>query len=68
MSDVVCGGDHCVTCSDEAVEVMVVELLPDGFARVATEVGPEEISVELVDARAGDRLLVHAKEAIAVVR
>lgn len=68
MSDLVCGDDHCVTCSDEAVEVQVLELLPDAFARVATELGPEEVSVALVDAQAGDRLLVHAKEAIAVVR
>jgi hydrogenase expression/formation protein HypC len=68
MSDLVCAGDHCVTCSDEAVEVVVIELLPDCLARVATELGPEEVSVELVDVRAGDRLLVHAKEAIAVVR
>ncbi|KWX04880.1 hydrogenase assembly protein HupF [Carbonactinospora thermoautotrophica] len=54
----------CVTCSDEAVAVRVTELLDDGLALVDTG---EEISVALVDAKAGDRVLVHAKEAIAVL-
>jgi hypothetical protein len=63
-----CYGDVCITCSDEAVAVRVVELLADELARVDTGVGVEEVSVALVDAWVGDTILVHAKEAIAVVR
>lgn len=59
-----CYGDVCVTCSDEAVPVRVVELLGDGLALVDTGVSREEVSVALVDAAAGDTVLVHAKEAI----
>ena len=63
-----CGEDVCITCSDIAVAVTVVELCPDGLALVDTGAGaPEEISVALVDARVGDVVLVHAGEAIAVV-
>ncbi|XVQ14054.1 hydrogenase assembly protein HupF [Spirillospora sp. CA-255316] len=62
-----CHGEVCVTCSDAAVRVRVSELLPGGLAIVETEAGPEEVSVALVDARVGDEVLVHAKEAIAVV-
>lgn len=58
----------CITCSDEAVRVRVVELRANHLARVATEAGTEEeVSVALVDAAVGDVLLVHAKEAIANV-
>jgi hypothetical protein len=35
---------------------------------VDTGVSTEEVSVALVDAQVGDTILVHAKEAIAVVR
>ncbi|HVM13966.1 MAG TPA: hypothetical protein VM287_06525 [Egibacteraceae bacterium] len=59
-----CYGDVCITCSDEAVEVTVVELLGDALARVDTGEGIEEVSVLLVEAGVGDRILVHAKEAI----
>lgn len=62
-----CYDDVCITCSDEAVPVRVVELLPDDLARVDTGVSVEEVSVALVDARVGDTILVHAKEAIAVI-
>ncbi|MFV2173926.1 hydrogenase assembly protein HupF [Actinomadura sp. LOL_016] len=61
-----CHDDVCVTCSDAAVRVRVLELLGHGLALVGTEAGPEEVSVALVDARVGDVVLVHAKEAIAV--
>ncbi|MEU7829604.1 MULTISPECIES: HypC/HybG/HupF family hydrogenase formation chaperone [unclassified Nonomuraea] len=56
-----------MTCSDTAVPVRIVALLPGHLALVDTAVGAEEISVRLVDARAGDVVLVHAKEAIAVL-
>ncbi len=62
-----CYGDVCITCSDEAVAVTIVELLGDELARVDTGQGVEIVSVALVDAGVGDTILVHAKEAIAVV-
>lgn len=55
---------RCVTCSDELSTVCVVELLPDGLAIVDTGTATEEISVALVAAAVGQRLLVQAKEAI----
>jgi hydrogenase maturation factor len=63
-----CHGDVCITCSDEAVAVQIVELLGADLAMVDTGQGVEEVSVALVEAGVGDTVLVHAKEAIAVVR
>jgi hydrogenase expression/formation protein HypC len=57
----------CITCSDAAVAVRVLELLGDDLALVDTGAGPEEVSVGLVSAAVGDTILVHAREAIAVV-
>jgi hydrogenase expression/formation protein HypC len=62
-----CDGDVCITCSDEAVAVRVVQLMAEELALVDTGVGLEEVSVALVDAHVGETILVHAKEAIAVV-
>ena len=63
-----CHEEVCVTCSDTAVAVRVIELLPGELALVATGDGPaEEVSVALVDAAPGDTVLVHAGEAIALV-
>lgn len=63
-----CEGDHCVTCSDEAVAVRVVRLRDGDLADVDVGGGRvEEVSVALVDARVGDTVLVHAKEAIGLV-
>lgn len=62
-----CPDEVCVTCSDMAVPVRIVALRPGHLALADTAVGAEEISVRLVDARAGDVVLVHAKEAIAVL-
>ena len=62
-----CHDDVCITCSDTAVAVTVVRLLDDGLAIVDTGRGEEEVSVALVRAAAGDTVLVHAREAIAVV-
>lgn len=61
--------EHCVTCSDEAVVVRVSRLLPFGLALVDPAGGgeAEEVSVALVDAAVGDTVLVHAKEALAVL-
>ena len=63
-----CHGDVCITCSDVAVEVTIVRLLPDEMAVVDTGQGEEQVSVAFVAAAAGDTILVHAGEAIAVVR
>ena len=62
-----CINDVCITCSDQAVEVTVVRLLGDQMAVVDTGAGEETVSVALVSAGAGDTILVHAREAIAVV-
>lgn len=59
--------DSCITCSDAAVAVRVVALLDDDLAVVDTGSGSEEVSVGLVSAAVGDTILVHAREAIAVV-
>jgi hydrogenase expression/formation protein HypC len=63
-----CIGDVCITCSDTAVEVTVLRLLEDELAVVDTGEGQETVSVALVTAGVGDTILVHAREAIAVVR
>jgi hydrogenase expression/formation protein HypC len=62
-----CHDDVCITCSDTALPVTVVRLLDDGLAIVDTGQGEEEVSVALVSADVGDTILVHAREAIAVV-
>jgi hydrogenase expression/formation protein HypC len=62
-----CVNDVCITCSDMAVEVTVVRLLEDQMALVDTGSGEETVSVALVSAGVGDTILVHAREAIAVV-
>ena len=63
-----CHDAVCITCSDSAVQVTVLELLNDAFALVDTARGIEKVSVALVTAAVGDTVLVHAREAIAVVR
>jgi hydrogenase maturation factor len=60
-------GEVCITCSDTAVQVTILELLPDEMALVDTGSTRETVSVALVTARQGDTILVHAKEAIAVI-
>ena len=62
-----CHDEVCITCSDQAVPVVVVELRERELALVDTGPGLEEVSVALVDARVGDTVLVHAGEAIAVL-
>jgi hydrogenase maturation factor len=60
-----CGTDHCVTCSDEAVPLRVVDVLPGGLALCGGDV---EVMVDLVgEVAAGETLLVHAGVAIAKV-
>src|SRR6202034_4660061 len=45
-----CHDDVCITCSDTAVQVRVVELRADEMAVVDTGSGPEAVSVALVSA------------------
>jgi hydrogenase expression/formation protein HypC len=67
-----CHDDVCITCSDQAVQVTVTRLLDDDMA-VVQAIDPEgtsheeTVSVALVAAVPGDTILVHAREAIAVV-
>lgn len=62
-----CFDEVCVTCSDAAVPGTIVALLDDSLAIIGTPAGEEEISVALVEATIGDKVLVHAGEAIAVM-
>jgi hydrogenase expression/formation protein HypC len=63
-----CSGPTCITCSDSAVRVTVLELLDQDMALVDPGSGPpEQVSVALVDARVGQAVLVHAGEAIAAL-
>ncbi|GAA3827581.1 hypothetical protein GCM10022226_55660 [Sphaerisporangium flaviroseum] len=62
-----CLADVCLTCSDEALPALVIRLMDHGLAVVETGGVHEQVSVALVDAAAGDTVLVHAKEAIAVI-
>jgi hydrogenase expression/formation protein HypC len=63
-----CHDEVCITCSDAAVPVTVLRLLEDELALVETGAGQEVVSVALVSAAPGDQILVHAREAIAVIR
>jgi hydrogenase expression/formation protein HypC len=62
-----CLTDVCLTCSDEALPALVVRLMDHGLAVVEIGGVHEQVSVALVEAAAGDTILVHAKEAIAVI-
>ena len=63
-----CFDEVCITCSDTAVAVTVLRLLDDELAIVATGSGEEEESASRWSAAGvGDTILVHAREAIAVI-
>jgi hydrogenase expression/formation protein HypC len=62
-----CHGEVCITCSDQAVPAQIVRMLAGDLALVDTGGSVEEVSVALVDAAVGATILVHAKEAIAVI-
>jgi hydrogenase maturation factor len=60
-----CADDRCISCSDEAVALRVVDVRDDGTAICA---GGVEVMVDLVAPVArGDEVLVHAGTAIARV-
>ncbi len=59
-------GDHCITCSDEGIE-MRVERIDDarGLALCATDDGSRStVEIALVSVQPGDRVLVHAGVAL----
>ena len=62
-----CAGEHCVTCSDEGIEMRVLEAREDGTALCAGEDGaPADVLTDLVGSvRPGNSVLVHAGAAIA---
>jgi hydrogenase maturation factor len=57
---------HCITCSDEGIEMTVVALTQSG-AQCRDPAGIDQrVEIELVEpVEIGDRLLVHAGVAIA---
>jgi hydrogenase maturation factor len=59
--------DHCVTCSDEALEARVLRIdQASGMALVAVENATAEVDVSLVEEiTPGDLLLIHGGVAIA---
>ncbi|MDQ3890862.1 MAG: HypC/HybG/HupF family hydrogenase formation chaperone [Actinomycetota bacterium] len=63
-----CGSDHCITCSDEAVPMRVLEEAAAGVAVcVDGEGSRSEVMTDLVGSVApGDAVLVHA--GVALVR
>jgi hydrogenase maturation factor len=70
IEDISCtfGADgHCITCSDEALEVRVLYVDEEnGLAQVTLDGASEEIDITLVENIApGDVLLVHGGIAIA---
>jgi hydrogenase maturation factor len=65
-----CGSDHCITCADDGVPMLVVEVDRErGLARCADETGAlTSVETALVEpVAAGDELLVHAAVAIAAL-
>ena len=59
-------GDHCITCSDEGIS-MLVERIDErrGLALCATDDGSKStVEIALVDVEPGDRVLVHAGVAL----
>jgi hydrogenase maturation factor len=59
-------GDHCITCSDEGIQ-MQVERIDDtrGLALCAAEDGSKStVEIALVSVQPGDRVLVHAGVAL----
>jgi hydrogenase expression/formation protein HypC len=66
----ICVEGHCITCSDEALQVRVLSLDCDtGVALVELGEKTEEVDVSLVEEVApGDLLLVHGGVAIASMK
>ena len=68
--DPTCGSDHCITCGDDGVPMLVVEVDRErGLAICADRTGAlTSVETALVEpVAAGDELLVHAAVAIAAL-
>jgi hydrogenase maturation factor len=68
VSDPACNADHCITCGDDGVPMVVLRIDSErGLALCADEEdGRHTVETALVEPVApGDRLLVHAGTAIA---
>jgi hydrogenase maturation factor len=68
--DPLCGSDHCITCGDDGVPMLVVEVDRErGLAICADQTGAlTSVETALVEpVAAGDELLVHAAVAIAAL-
>jgi hydrogenase maturation factor len=62
-----CHSDHCITCSDEGVQMAVLQVDSDrGLALCETADGSKEsVEIALVEpVAAGDSVLVHARVAL----
>jgi len=62
-----CRDDHCITCSDEGVEMRVLRVDPAREMALCEDGGGARSSVEIAlvgPVATGDRLLVHAGTAI----
>ena len=60
------GDEHCITCSDEGIEMTVVETTQCGAQCRDPEGVDHRVEIELVEpVEIGDLLLVHAGVAIA---
>jgi hydrogenase expression/formation protein HypC len=60
-----CGADHCITCSDEGVPMRVLRIRADALALCEDAAGAHHtVELALVDAGAGDAVLVHAGVAL----
>ncbi|MEA2213650.1 MAG: hypothetical protein QOF83_3598 [Solirubrobacteraceae bacterium] len=62
-----CGSEHCITCGDDGVPMVIVALDPErGLALCSDGADRSTVETALVEpVRLGDRLLVHAGTAIA---
>jgi hydrogenase expression/formation protein HypC len=59
-----CGSDHCITCGDEGLPMKVLRVRDD-LALCEDESGNHHtVELALVDAGAGDQVLVHAGVAL----
>jgi hydrogenase expression/formation protein HypC len=61
-----CGSEHCITCGDDGTPMRVLRVDSErGLALCADEAGERHtVEIALVDAGAGDEVLVHAGVAL----
>jgi hydrogenase maturation factor len=67
----VCGSEHCITCGDDGVPMVVVALDQARGLALCDDGDDQRLTVEtalVAPVTLGDRLLVHAGTAIATLR